>query len=87
VIGTGRGRTMNMSSGGVLFKTTDPVRIDMEIEVSIPWPARLNHRVGLQLKLKGRVIRVDGHLVAVRIRAYEFLTRLVSGPELVDQNP
>ncbi len=70
----GTGRTLNMSSGGVLFTATSPVAPGRNVEISISWPAQLNARCGLRLLARGVVVRCEGGKVAVRIRQYEFRT-------------
>lgn len=75
VVGRGWGRSVNLSAAGILFKTAQPVSVGMRLEVLMPWPAKLDGRTSLQLRLKGEAVRADGNSVAVRIRAHEFLTR------------
>ena len=55
----GVGRTINMSSNGVLFTTDQYLLPGRRLEVSISWPAQLNSKVGLKLVARGRVVRCD----------------------------
>jgi hypothetical protein len=72
---TGAGRTLDMSSGGVLFTTTERLPPGRMIEISVNWPARLDGTCLLQLVATGRVVRSDAETAAVRIERYEFKTR------------
>jgi hypothetical protein len=70
----GVGRTLNISSNGVLF-TTDKILIPgRRIEVSISWPAQLDNRCQLKLVARGRVARLEQGRAAVEIQQYEFRT-------------
>jgi hypothetical protein len=71
----GVGETLNISSNGVLFTTSDPSLVaGKRVELSISWPARLDNRCHLRLVAKGRVSRVSSNTVAVAIEQYEFRT-------------
>jgi hypothetical protein len=70
----GDGRTVNISSAGILFTTEHVVLPGRRLEVSINWPAQLNNRCALKLVARGRVVRFeDGH-AAMEIQQYEFRT-------------
>ncbi len=56
---SGAGRTINMSSTGVLFTTDQMLLPGRRIEVSISWPAQLNNKCALRLVARGRVVRFD----------------------------
>ena len=72
---TGVGKTVNMSSNGVLFETENNVLPGRRIEIAISWPAALNNECPLKLVARGRVVRVDGSRAAVEIQQYEFRTQ------------
>jgi len=72
---TGLGRTLNMSSGGILFTSGASIPVGRRVEVSVDWPARLNGNCGLQLVALGKVVRSDAVTAAVRIEKYDFHTR------------
>lgn len=72
---TGSGKTVDISSGGILFTTTERLQPGRIIEIAVNWPARLDGTCALQLVATGRVVRVDGETAAVRIERYEFKTR------------
>jgi len=71
----GAGTTINISSGGVLFTTAQPMVPGRRMEVSISWPAQLDGKCGLKLVARGRVVRCHGTAVAVEIEKYEFRTQ------------
>src|SRR5215217_406437 len=51
----GVGKTINISSNGVLFATDAVLAPGRRIEVSISWPAQLDNRCQLKLVAKGRI--------------------------------
>lgn len=71
----GAGKTINMSSSGVLFSTEQALIPGKRIEVSINWPAQLNNKCALKLVARGRVVRCDTHHAALEIQQYEFRTQ------------
>jgi hypothetical protein len=72
---TGMGKTVNMSSGGVLF-TTETARPEGErVELAVSWPAQLNDTLPLKLVAMGRLVRTDETSAAISIERYEFKTR------------
>lgn len=75
VLVSGSGRTLNISSGGILFTTSERLRPGQLVEVAVNWPARLNRTCPLQLVVTGRVTRSDNDAAAVRFDRYEFRTR------------
>lgn len=75
VLVSGSGRTINVSSGGILFTTSERLRPGQLVEVAVNWPATLNRTVPLQLVATGRVVRSDNDTAAIRFDRYEFRTR------------
>ena len=71
----GEGRTMNMSSGGVLFGGAHSLPAGASIELSINWPVLLQNTRPLTLLIIGRVVRSEDNRIAVKMNKYEFLTR------------
>ena len=71
----GKGKTINMSSNGVLFTTEAPLKIGTKLELSIHWPVALNATCPLKLVTQGRVTRTLAESAAVHIDRYEFRTR------------
>ena len=76
----GRGRTLNMSSGGILFSSDQNLPAGAFVELSIHWPILLRQTLPLTLMVVGRVVRSDDNRVAVKTNRYEFLTRPVRNP-------
>ena len=71
----GTGQTLNISSNGVLFRSSDTsLATGKRVELSISWPAQLDNRCHLKLVARGRIARVTGDEVAVAIQQYEFRT-------------
>ena len=81
---TGRGTTIDLSRSSVFFSPENPVLAGAQIELSIPWPARLDGTVALSLQVIGRTVHVRGTCVAVKIARYSFRTRS-SRPSLHSQ--
>jgi len=75
VLDAGQGRTVNISSSGVLFESDARFAPGATMELSIAWPARLGGAAPIQLYLRGRAVRVAGGITAVRIVAYDFRTK------------
>ena len=76
---TGLGKTLNMSSGGVLFTTESPLPEGERVEVAIAWPAQLNDTLPLKLVAMGRLVRAEDSQAALAIERYEFKTRGANG--------
>lgn len=66
------GRTVNISSGGVLFTTSFCLPLGKLVEVGINWPGAKESEGALQLVAKGRVVRSDAGCAAVEFRQREF---------------
>ncbi len=81
-ISSGRGKTLNISSGGVLFQSTHPVCPGTQIELSIAWAARLDGMVRMQLWASGLTIWEHGNVIGVRILRHEFRTAGIHHPSL-----
>jgi hypothetical protein len=70
----GFGKTVNMSSNGVLFTTDQYLLPGRRLELAISWPAQLNSTVALKLVARGRVVRCEDGKAAIEIHQYEFRT-------------
>ncbi len=77
------GETVNISSRGVLLRSSGIFRLGEWIEMAISWPARLNQQISLQLLARGPIVRVEEGQVAVEIQQHEFKTQMngKNGPE------
>ena len=69
------GESVNVSSTGLLFTTTEALMPGQLVKASIDWPARLDHRVRLTLVIEGPIVRKTRDQAAMRIEKYEFRTR------------
>lgn len=75
----GTGRTVNISSAGVLFTTDHPLDPGDRLELSIHWPAQLDQKCPLKLVAAGRVVRGENGTAAIVIDRYEFRTQGAHG--------
>ena len=74
VMEVGVGRTMDLSSRGILFDAGQPLPVGMNVELSIAWPVLLHNVAPLQLVVLGRVVRCDRGRTALRMTQHEFRT-------------
>jgi hypothetical protein len=70
----GSGRTLNMSSGGVLFEVDKLLPPDGLIELSMNWPLMLDGVCTLKLVMRGRILRGDAKTTAIKAEYHEFRT-------------
>jgi hypothetical protein len=63
-IGSGSGRLLNISRGGLLFECDRAIAPKTRIEVDIDWPART---VKVVLHVGGQTVRSEGLCTAVKI--------------------
>jgi hypothetical protein len=77
----GAGRTLDMSSSGILFSTQESIQVGSIVEVSVDWPASLNGTCPLNLVAVGLVVRSEGHWAAILIQRYGFRTRGSGGEQ------
>jgi hypothetical protein len=70
----GDGRTLNISSSGVLFTSDQVLLPGRRLELSISWPAQLNNKCALKLVARGRIVRFEEGRAAMEIQQYEFRT-------------
>lgn len=71
----GEGKTLNISSSGVMFTTRQILVPGRRLEVSISWPAQLNNKCALKLVARGRVVRYEEGCAAIELQQYEFRTQ------------
>jgi hypothetical protein len=75
VVQLGSGRTLNISSGGVLFEATYALSPGGLLELMISWPVFLEGFCPLKLVMRGHVVRNDdGNQVAITVTYHEFRT-------------
>jgi hypothetical protein len=71
----GAGKTLNISSGGGMFTTEQPLVMGRTVEISINWPVRLEDGCLLRFIASGPVIRSEADHATMLINRYEFRTR------------
>jgi PilZ domain len=71
----GDGKTVNISSSGILFSAEHMLLPGRRMELAISWPAQLNNKCALKLVARGRVVRFEGGRAALEIQQYEFRTQ------------
>jgi PilZ domain len=71
----GNGCTLNMSSAGICFTTQAPLPTGIQVELSLPWPVRLDESIPMKLVIEAVVVRASATDAAARIRSYEFRTQ------------
>jgi hypothetical protein len=64
-----------MSSNGVLFTSDQPLPSGKPVVLEISWPVLLDESRPLKLVTRGRIIRCDSVMAAIRIEGWEFRTR------------
>ena len=79
----GIGRTLNISSGGVLFETDQLLPPTGFIELAIQWPFLLHEVCSMKLVMRGRIVRCDANskVIAVKAEHHEFHTAGVRSPK------
>ncbi|MBZ5623292.1 MAG: PilZ domain-containing protein [Acidobacteriia bacterium] len=70
----GVGRTIDLSSGGILFDANRHLPPGMNVEVSVSWPVRQNGVAAMQLVVSGRIVRSNESQVAIRETEHQFRT-------------
>ena len=71
---SGVGRTLNISSGGVLFEANDIPFNVATIELVMSWPFVLDDVCALNLVMRGHVVRREDRKLAVKAAQHEFRT-------------
>jgi len=66
---TGTGRTLNISSGGVLFETDDQLPRRGRVELAMQWPFLLQGTCGLKLVMRGHIVRSAGNSRVTALQA------------------
>jgi hypothetical protein len=70
----GAGRTLNISSGGLLFEADGLLPPSGPIELALNWPFLLHGSCNLKLVIRGRIIRTNDRAIAIRAEFHEFRT-------------
>ncbi len=72
---SGEGKTVNISSSGVLFTCDKDFPVGTLLEISIFWPVPLHERHPLYLIGRGSVVRTSKGQVALEVQRFEFHLR------------
>lgn len=79
---SGAGRTVNLSSGGVLVFSEhvalSEIEVNEVVQMSIEWPSLLRGRIPLQLFAVGSVLRRETSTFAATFHRHQFRTMRVS---------
>jgi hypothetical protein len=70
----GFGRTVDLSRGGVRFRTDAPPPNGMEVELRLQWPFLLQNVIPLELVMRGSILRTDIRGTVLCVRDYAFAT-------------
>ncbi len=70
----GDGRTLNISSAGLLIAASQDVRKGLRLQLTVEWPWLLDDTTPLQLVAESRVVRASESEFAVRLERYQFRT-------------
>jgi c-di-GMP-binding flagellar brake protein YcgR len=79
VLETGVGKTVDLSSGGILFDAGRQLPVGLNVELSISWPVLLRNEAPMQLIVSGRVVRTSQNTTAVAMAQHEFRTSGILG--------
>jgi PilZ domain-containing protein len=71
LVKTGGGRTINLSSAGVLFHADTHLEPGLRLELLIDWPAAPNGSTRMHLVQYGDVLRSDEDRIAVRVLRHD----------------
>jgi hypothetical protein len=74
---SGIGRTVNISSGGILIVTDRPLSPGMRLEIEVDWPGMAADGGSLKLSIQGQIVRSkknDVALAGVKILRHTFHT-------------
>lgn len=72
---SGFGRTVNISSAGLLIASEQPAPEGTLLDVILEWPCLLDDTTPIQLVAQSRVVRADQFRFAVALVRYQFRTR------------
>ena len=71
---SGTGRTLNVSSGGLLIASPHELTEGVRLNVTVEWPWLLDQSTPLQLVAESRVVRTGDAHFAVQLVRYQFKT-------------
>ena len=75
IAGTARkAAVVELSSGGVLLSSSEPLPVVRQVQRFIDWPALLDNPCLLRLVINGKVLRSDPDGAAVEMARYDYRT-------------
>jgi hypothetical protein len=74
VLDSGEGKTVDLSSGGILFDAGRDLPPGAHVELAVAWPVLLHNVAPMQLSIAGRVVRSARGRVGIRMEQHEFRT-------------
>ena len=75
----GSGKTIDIGSKHIVFRTDQLLQSGRKIEMAISWPVPLNQTCALKLIASGKIMRVEYGVVAISVERYEFRTAGING--------
>lgn len=86
VIEVGSGRTLNISTGGILFEANNTLHPSRRIELTLRWPMLLDGVFPMKLVIQGSIKRNDGNRIAMSTKSHEFhMARASVGRRIAQQ--
>jgi hypothetical protein len=79
VLEVGTGETIDISSGGILFRAEKALPLGDRLELAVGWPVLVDNFPRLQLIVSGIVVRSNGTQNAITMIQHEFRTLAVVG--------
>lgn len=74
------GKTINLSSAGLLFHSSALPGLGDKVEITVDWPLNLNAVCKIKLVVRGQVMRVTENSAAIKVVTYEFRTKRLTSP-------
>jgi hypothetical protein len=74
VLDSGKGQTLDLSSGGILFDAGRHLPEGLNVELAISWPVLLRDVAPMQLVAVGKIIRSNARHAAIQTTQHEFRT-------------
>ncbi len=75
IVGTGFGRTIDISNAGVLFESGIALPRGVKVELHIHWPVAGANSSQVQVFAEGRTVRAQRNYTAVKILKYSFTSQ------------
>jgi len=72
---SGKGKTLNFGSGGLLLTTEEQLPSGYSVELLVTWPSASDGKSPLQFVANGLVVWSDADRAAVKFDRYQFLVR------------